>query len=129
MQGSPPQNPVSGQNRQKTSQPEPVTLDLCRDDHSLLSVTKCIIDLCFHPSTLCSQPVHHHFQYSTFALAPLALKLIIKCTASTLKLALTLARLALMPTKKYSHYTEANTQACTLSIETHQIHTEASTKT
>ena len=95
-------NLVSRQNRQKTSQPKPVTLDPCHDDYSLSSMTKCIIDLCFHPSILCNQPMHHYFQYSTFTLAPIALKLIIKCTASTLTLALTLAHLALIPTNKYT---------------------------
>ena len=77
-------------------------MDPCRDDHSLLSVTKCIIDLCFDPSIVYSQTMHHYFQYNTFTLAPLALKFIIKCTASTLRLALTLAYLALMPTDKYT---------------------------
>ena len=70
---APSSNLVSRQNRQKTSQPEPVILDPCHNDHSLSSVTKYIIELYFHPSILCSQPVHHYFQYSTFKLAPLAL--------------------------------------------------------
>ena len=62
MQGPTPLNLMTGQNRQKNSQPEPAILDACRDDRSLLSVTKCIIDLCFHPiaANLCTTT----FQYS-----------------------------------------------------------------
>ena len=82
--------------------------------------------------------MHHYFQYSTFTLAPQALKLIVKCTASTLRLALTLARLALMPINKYTVITLKLTLKpvhlvlklikCTLKlvqkIQMHSIHTD-----
>ena len=75
---------------------------------SISSMTKSMIQHCFHPSILCSQPVHCYSQYSAFTLAHLALKLIIKYTGSTL-----------IP----------NTHACTPSIEIyHQTYTEASTE-
>ena len=63
-------NFLSGQNRQKTGQPEPVTLDPCHNNCWILSMTKCIVHLHFHPSILCADPCTTTFSTALSYLYP-----------------------------------------------------------